>query len=65
MLYVSVHQENELRFDFSRTLIFPVKYYHLHDIFRPKELIKIMLSMMKSDDKPYQKHCFTDPRPIN
>ena len=49
MLYVSVHLENELRFDFSRTLIFPVKDYHLHDIFGPK-VIKIMLSMMKSDE---------------
>ena len=49
MLYVSVHQENELRFDFSRTLIFPVKDYHLHDIFGPK----VIKSMMKSDDKPY------------
>ena len=65
MLYVSVHQENELRFGFSQTLIFPVKDYHLHDIFGPKVLIKIMLSMMKSDDKPYEKHFFTDPRPIN
>ena len=38
VLYVSVHQENELRFDSSRTLIFPVKDYHLRDIFRQKSM---------------------------
>ena len=43
MLYVSVHQENEPRFGFSRTLIFPFKDYHLH-IFGPKVLITNLLT---------------------
>ena len=48
MLYVSVHQENELRFDFSRTLIFPVKDYSLTRHFWAKSINQ---NYVKHDEK--------------